>query len=332
MATVFEVISLDYRSMIMQANAKPRLVDGIDRRLRTASQSTDKGVVLSGRDLQLFAALRRHAPLPTHLAFEFWRGAERAYFPYFQERLRDLFHETRGGGPFLVRPPELNPQWALGEPAWYDLSPAGRILAASLLERGRTHPKHDALFHRAMGACVGASIELGAPGRGMRFIHLEEILAHSTCPEQTQSATSPLLVNLHGGKLEPDDLFGLHSSGVGYRFFAREDDRGTETFDRSNRLQSSIRAKLDKYLELMTTGKYQTQWGVPNLRVMFITTLPGRIETLRAYLKGKPFADRFLFKALPTFGAIWKAPRVPLDELFQPWLSVEGRFEFADAC
>jgi hypothetical protein len=313
----------------MQAKAKPRLVDGIDRRLRTASQSTDKGVVLSKRDLQLFAALRRHAPLPTHLAFQFWRGAERAYFPYFQERLRDLFHERKGGGPFLVRPPELNPQWALGEPAWYNLSKAGLAFAASLLERGRAIPKHDPLFHRAMGACIGASFELGATGRGMRYIHCEEILARPTCPEATRRSANPLLVSIGHGKLEPDDLFGVYAPGVGYRFFVREDDRGTESFDRSNRLQSSIRAKLDKYIELMTRGEYRVQWGVPNLRVMFVTTVPGRIETLRAYLRGKAHADRFLFKALPTFGAIWRAPREPLDELFDPWEEIDGQFTFA---
>lgn len=310
----------------MKVQATPRHVDGINRRLRTASQPTHKGVTLTTRDLRLFAALRRHGPLPTHIAFEFWRGEERAYFPYFQERVRDLFHEMRGGGPFLIRPPELNPQWALGEPAWYDLSAAGRIAASVALDQSYPIPKRDPLFHRAMGACIGASLELGAPSRGLRYIGLDEILNRPTCPAATRQAANPLLVDISAGKLEPDYLFGLHSPGVGYRFFAREDDRGTESFHRTDRLQSSIRVKLDKYVQLMATGGFQARWGVPNLRVMFVTTSPGRLEMLLEYLRGKRCSDRFLFKAVASFGTIWKAPRQPLGQLFEPWKAVDGEF------
>lgn len=317
--------------------ASPKFVDASEhpRRHRTKSQPIGQGVELTDRVRRVLGALRRHHVLPTPLLFPFWaKGEERAWYPSFQRVMTRLFHEEKTGGPYVVRPGELNPDFgAKCEPAWYALSPEGLAVASSLTSHTSPAPRKDGWFHRAMGACIGASFELGASRRGFRYMPLEELLSLDECPESTRRSNEPLVVKLpRTGRLEPDDLFGIHYVGTGKRYFAREDDRGTESFTRADKLQNSVKEKLDRYIELFQSEAYLTHWGLRNLKVLFITTQPGRIPTMLKYLEGKPYADRFLFKALPEFAPkSWTAPRAPLEALYEPWTRVGAPFDLSKA-
>lgn len=283
--------------------------------------------------MRVLEALRRHHILPTPLLFPFWSGGERANYNNFQDRLTLLFNETTTGGPFLIRPAALNPEHGPNpEPAWYALSAAGY---AALQDAGGMSalPKRDSFHHRAMGGCIAASFELLAPRHGMRAIHLDEILAHQRCPSATRRARNPLQIRLGSGRLlEPDGLLGIHYRGLDggsrYTFFAREDDRGTESFVREDKLQSSIRAKLDAYCELFAERAFEHHFGLPNLRVLFSVVGQGRLRLILDYLEGGPMNDRFLFKSFPDFARHrWRAPRAPIVELFEPWLTIHGPTE-----
>jgi hypothetical protein len=311
------------------------------RRSRNRVEPLDERIDLTDRDRRVFAALDRHGPLPTPILFEFWRGDADGYYGYFQNRMTQLANEQMEGVPYLARPIELNPpSGSKSEPIWYDLTSLSRL---ELSEKGllsQHYPaRKDKMQHRAMGACVGASIELAAREYGIRYISGEEMLAHANCPDATRLSKNPLRIALSSGKLEPDAIFGLQYPSAGYRFFAREDDRGTESYARADEMQTSLKEKLDKYTELMRTGAYRTWLGVSSFRVMFVTTQPGRVNTIRQrYLKGHPYADLFLLKAVapkeqgePSFGVDWYAPRAPLEDLFGSWQTGDKPFDISKA-
>jgi hypothetical protein len=291
--------------------------DTLSRRKRTTVQPTGKDPQLNQGVIDLLEGLRRYHPLPPKLAFHFWSGG--SYYPGFQSKLTDLTHERPGGeAPVIERTEHFNPQGVLNsEPLWYELSTRGKKIAESLAEQPLEIPERDHIKHRAFNACVGASFELLAPEHELRAVHLEEILSHARCPEMTRKARNPLGIPIGQRQVEADRLFGLKREN-GYSFFAVEIDRATESNIRT------VYAKLDNWIEVMQGRLFEPFYGLPNLRVLFITTAPGRMNTYIDYLKNKPKGDRFLFKALPDFGVHWKAPRGLLWELFTPWIATNG--------
>lgn len=296
--------------------------DALNRRKRTEIQPTGKDPVLNGAVLNLLEGLRRYHPLPPRLAFRLWNGGN--YYPYFQDKLTDLTHERPGGeAPVILRSEYFNPKGVLNsEPVWYELSPRGYAIA----EGRAPHPiellERDHIKHRAFNASVGASFEVLAPEYGLSLLTLEDILAHKRCPEATRTLRNPLAIPLPGERhVEPDRLFGLSYGENRFRFFAVEIDRATETNRRT------VFGKLDRWSEVMSAGLHTSFYGLPNMRVMFITTAPGRITQLLQYLDGKPHADKFVFKALPNFGDHWRAPREPVAELFDQWETMAGPFD-----
>ena len=292
--------------------------DTLGRRRRTAAQPLGQTIVLTGRDKKLLAGLRRHSPLPTHLAFEFWRDGAQAHFNSFQDRMKKLFHGTDRMRPLVERPPELNPLVGSNyEPAWYQLSPFGEQLAPDVTAPLR---RRDPLHHRGMGACATASFELLAGAHGLRFVHREEIFSHPKAPPALRAANNPLAI----AGYEPDDLFGFERAGK-FSFYVAEFDRGTESFTREDKLQTSVAQKIDKLTAIFSTRTYQAAWGIPNLKAMFLFTSERRVARALQYVEGTPHADRFLFKAFPTFERFaWRAPREPMADLFTPWQSTAG--------
>lgn len=107
----------------------------------------------------------------------------------------------------------------------------------------------------------------------------------------------------------------------GYRFFAVEIDRATETID-------TLKEKFACYSEIIRRRLFAEHWGIRNLSVMFVTTAPGRIETLRKLLEGEPYADRFLFAAAPDFGVVWTTPRALSKKLFDEPCPSAGKEPF----
>jgi hypothetical protein len=279
--------------------------------------STGKLVLVQPREAYLGAAIERHGPLPRDIAYPFWAHGNGAAISIFKERMKHLVHEKVGGGPFLTRPWQLNPDGPNPEPAWYDNAEAMRDLVA----RAGYHlakPRTDYMPHRAMNACISASIELGAMRDGVPFISKEQILAHEKCPPETAKSATPLRIKLSKTDLTPDNLIGLKPET--YRYYTIEGDRATMTPD-------AIEEKFDRYEEFFDRLLFKEVWGIRNLKVLFVTTegeretQRQRIKTIMHRLRNKRHADKYLFKAVKGFSTqLWRAPRAPLWELWEePW-------------
>lgn len=314
--------------------------DALARRLRFAPPNPRIGrMVLTEADHLIFEALDRHGPLPTHFLYEFTRRIRRDY-THFQHRLTE-FYNGDGRGAYLARPQQ---QFAAFEARYqhlvYDLAPRARL---ALEERGslaRYSPKRtDAFLHRLMSACVGASLELSARRKGLRYIPREEIFAHPRCPEATKQTSNPLAVPIAGygarTSIVPDDLFGLEYPGIGFRFFAVEIDRNTESIERKNLAQRAFGFKVAGYLSVLRNRLYLDHWGVPNLHVLTVTTNATHALNLAGHVgrhADPGYADRFAFASDACFGVNWRVPREVLSHLFdKPWLTPTGAKEISTA-
>lgn len=304
--------------------------DALARRLRFAPPNAlVRRLLLTEADFLLFEAIDRHGPLPTHYLYEFTRHLRRDY-SHLQNRLTE-FYNGDSAGPFLTRPPQ---QFAGFEARYqhvvYDLAPRAR---RALADRGalaiHSPPRTDPFLHRLMGACVAASIELAASGKALRYISREEILAHPKCPAATRNAANPMVIPLSGlgnRALIPDDLFGLEYPGAGFRFFAVEIDRNTESIERRNLEQSAFAKKIVSYLDILRTQSYRTWWGIPNLSILTVSTNCTHVRNLVGYLDrqgDRALSARFGFTFEPSFGANWRVPRKVLTDLVtKPWMAL----------
>ena len=284
--------------------------DALNRRSRFARpQPAVKRLILTEADLQLFEAIQRHGPLPTHYLYAFTKGLRKDY-THLQNRLTE-FYNGDAGGPYLTRPPQQFASFAARyQHLVYDLAPRARL---ALVEQGRSAPirprRSDPFVHQLMQACVGASIEITAPDRGVEYIHRETIFAHERCPPCTRAAPNPLAIPIGGGGggrvLIPDDLFGIRDRERGYRFFAVEIDRNTESIERRDPGQTAFGKKIGAYIEIMERQTFRTWWGVPNLSVLIVTTNRRHAEHLREFvLRCSPsnLARSFIIDAEHSFG------------------------------
>lgn len=308
--------------------------DALSRRLRFAppnpsARPSDAPAhpVLTEADFRVFSAIDRHGPLPTHILYEFVRDI-RSY-GRFQKRLTTLYHGDESG-PYLVRPPQ---QFASYEAKYqhvvYDLAERAR---RALAEKGEavTHRPDPAqpFIHKLMQACACASLEVAVKAAGLEYISRDEILTSGKLGEAAR-ATKPLAVPMRGStkRLVPDDLFGIRYP-EGYRFFALEVDRNTESIERRNLHQNAFGWKVHAYLEVMRQRRFKDWWGLPNLHVLVLTTNATHAKNMLAYLErqepGK-MASYFAFATETSFGAQWRVPREPLVKLFsEPWLTLGG--------
>lgn len=306
--------------------------DALSRRLRFAPPNPlVRRLALTDADLRIFEAIDRHGPLPTHYLYTFTRHLRRDY-THLQNRLTE-FYNGDAAGAFLTRPPQQFAGFhARYQHLVYDLAPRAK---AALAEQGvltRFPPRRaDPFLHQLIQACVGASLELTAPLRGLRYISREEILTRATCPEATRNAKNPMAIPLPGSgerTLVPDDLFGLEYSGVGFRFFAVEIDRNTESIERTNLDQSAFGRKISAYFAVLSGQTYRSHWGLPNLSVLTVTTNRIHARNILAFIEkqNEPrYADRFALACEPSFGANWRVPREVLASLLdEPWMRVSG--------
>ncbi|MDB5580987.1 MAG: hypothetical protein JWR80_6163 [Bradyrhizobium sp.] len=307
-------------------------IDALNRRLRTAAPCRQVNrLTLSEADYHLFRAIERHGPLPSHYLYEFTRHARRDR-SHLQNRLTE-FYNGDACGPLLVRPPR---QFAGFEARYqhlvYDLAPRAKALLA---EHGMLAPfpprRTDPFLHQLMQACVASSMELSAPAKGLRYISRAEILSHARCPQSTKSATNPMAIpvaSIAQKALIPDDLFGLEYPGVGFRFFALEIDRNTESIERRNMKQNTFGAKIAGYLDVLRNQTYRTHWGLPNLHILTVTTNATHARNILAYIEKQSdpqYADRFAFVCEPSFGANWRVPKAVLSQLLdEPWITTTG--------
>lgn len=307
--------------------------DALDRRLRFAPPNpVVQRLVLTERDFLLFQAINRHGPLPAHYLFELTKHEARSYV-HLQRRLTELYNGDPAGG-YLTRPPQ---QFAGFEARYqhivYDLTPRAKKVLA---ERGtftRFSPKRtDPFLHQLMGACVAASIELTASAKGLRYIPREEIFQHPNCPVATKAMLNPMAVPLYGFSdqkaIVPDDLFGLEYPGAGFRFFAVEIDRNTESIERKDQSQNAFGKKITGYIDILKNQTFRTHWGLPNLHVLTVTTNATHGLNILEHVKrqNEPRLEgRFLMATEPSFGANWRVPQQVLSSLLEePWQTPGG--------
>lgn len=306
--------------------------DTLSRRLRFAPPDPRERIVLAEADYLLFEAIDRHGPLPTHYLYEFTKTLRRNY-PHLQHRLTKFYNGDEGG-PYLVRPPQ---QFAGFEARYqhivYDLAPRARSVLADngkVLRAGRAPRKADPFLHKLMQACVAASFELTAPTLGLRYIARDEILTHPRCGEAS-GVSAPMAIPLPGfdsSVLVPDDLFGLEYPGSGFRFFAVEIDRNTESIERRNLQQSAFGRKVAGYLSVLRGGTYRTWWGIPNLHILIVTTNATHARNILDHIAkaaDPAYRQRFAIACEPSFGSNWRVPRGVLSRLLtEAWQTPAG--------
>jgi hypothetical protein len=304
--------------------------DTLNRRIRFAPPApVVRRLNLTESDYLLFAAIDRHGPLPTN--YEFTKHIRRDY-THLQNRLTE-FYNGDAAGAYLTRPPQ---QFAAFEARYqhivYDLAPRARQALAERGLLGKHSPKRtDPFLHQLMAACVGASLELTANAKGLRYITREEILTHDRCPASTKRSNSPMAVKLPGlgnHLLVPDDLFGIEYPAKGFRFFAVEIDRNTESIERKNMDSNTFGRKITSYIAILRGQLFRDWWGIPNLSVLTVTTNATHARNILDFIdrQNEPkYADRFAFQAEPTFGTNWRVPKTVLYQLLgEPWVTVTG--------
>jgi hypothetical protein len=302
--------------------------DALNRRLRTAAplRQVDR-LILSDADYRLFEAIERHGPLPSNYLYEFTRHLRRDR-SHLQNRLTE-FYNGDGQGPYLTRPPQQFASYhARYQHLVYDLAPRARHLLAERRDLRCGRPRADPFVHRLMGACVGASLELGSARAGVRYIGWGDILAHPKC-ECARASSTPMTIEVAADKrqhLTPDGLFGYEYPGSGFRFFAVEIDRNTESIERRNLGQSSFAAKVRGYDHILARQTYRDWWGIPNLTVLTVTTSATHAAALLRYIaRESRYPASYAIAVETIFGANWRVPNVVLEHLFaEPWATPSG--------
>lgn len=300
------------------------------RRLRNARPETRVGrLVLGQADYELFTAIDRHGPLPSSYLYEFTKHLRRDR-SHLQNRLTEFYHGD-AGGPYLTRPSQ---QFAAYEARYqhlvYDLTRRARLLLAECDVMAPRPARSDPFVHRLMTACASASFELSAAHHGLRYISTDDIRSRQA--ERVGNRIEGAAPLLQQALVVPDFLFGLEYPGEGFRFFAVECDRNTESIERRNLNQTAFARKLAAYSALLDAQAYRGRWGTPNLHVLIITTSARHARNLLAAIKAHVAAryqSAFAISIASSFGADWRVPKEPLGALLgDPWLTVSGARSF----
>lgn len=251
-------------------------------------------IVLTPRDLDLLRAAYRHRLLRSPHLVALSGGSRQGTL----RRLQLLFHHG-----YLDRPPMQLDWYARGsEPLAYALGNRGaEVLKAEGLSRQggiRWNTKNRNLsrvflHHTLAVAEVMVAFEVACRNHeGVQFIPPEEVLAGA--PEATRRLRLPFRWQVeirHDGKphrlgVEPDRVFGLRFEGKPVNreraFFFLEADRGTMPVVRKGLAQTSFARKLLGYQETWRRGLHKRHLGIPNFRVLTVTTNPKRVGHLAA--------------------------------------------------
>lgn len=116
--------------------------------------------------------------------------------------------------------------------------------------------------------------------------------------------------------VDPDELFGLRSTGGTATYFMFERDRGEmPVHRRKNKDQTYYAKKLLTYYEANRAGEHARELGIPNFRVATVTTTPERVGQMidaQREITGGRGSNMFLFiddatllKSNPL-DALWK--------------------------
>jgi hypothetical protein len=142
---------------------------------------------------------------------------------------------------------------------------------------------------------TAASFEIGARQAGLK-LHLF-------------SSAGKMIVNDHA--VYPDG----GPIGIGYpddtwRFVVFETDCASEPLTSSNKDRQAIERKLQSYLAILGQGLYETEWGIPNLHILFTSTTKTRVENMRSLLASMTvdYLRAFTFTVFGTIVSDTKQP------------------------
>jgi hypothetical protein len=252
-----------------------------------------RSMVLTPRDFDILRAVHCHRLLRSTHLLALTGGSKQATL----RRLQLLFHHG-----YLDRPPMQLDWYAQGsEPLVYALGHRGAELleARGEVRRGirwetkKRNVSRVFLHHTLAVAEVMVAFEIACRGReGVRFIPPAEVLTGA--PEATRRLRLPFRWQVEvrqGGKpyrlgVEPDKVFGLEFNGAPENrrraYFFLEADRGTMPVTRKGLGQTSIFRKLLAYQETWKQDLHKTRLGIPNFRVLTVTTSTERVKRFMA--------------------------------------------------
>jgi|SRR5579863_6162246 len=281
------------------------------------------GIKLTPRDLLILRAVQRHRLLrSTHLIALLDASRQMTL-----RRLQLLFHHG-----YLDRPAAQLDWYAKGsEPLVYALGNRGAAVLAAEGERGgalrwdkNRNVSRQFLRHTLAVAEVMVAFEVACRKQeGVEFIRPEEVLA--AAPQATRRLRLPFRWQVEvqeGGTLhrlgvEPDRVFGLRfASEPEHRrnaYFFLEADRGTMPVTRNGLAQTSFRRKLLGYRETWRQGLHRRHLGIPNFRVLTVTTSEERMRHLVAACRSLEGGRLFLFTDRESLGRG--------DILWQEWVN-----------
>lgn len=296
------------------------------RKHRSRSQPTPRGkrTTITEHDIfGIFEPLSRHAQLTTKQLVAF----DRRYASKTRNRLTDLYHEQ---GAWLERLSEdttfanslfVDEMYRLGDDARAllearEIIPSQPWVLASRIGGNSSKPSRIIrLAHDHMASEIALDIEIGARSApGVRFCNHIEIIAAASA--RTRSLPHPLRVavpQIPGAPkwIEPDALFA-----IGERYYAVEADRGTES------IETIIKSKIIAYREIVAACVIDDQFGIDNLRVLFVTTNETRMRNMMdavASVATNCRSRMFGFAARPDLADFTRAP-APTGRMFaQAW-------------
>lgn len=226
---------------------------------------------------------------------------------YLDRPLAQLSWYTKGSEPLV---------YALGRKGAKALEADGQLIRSRVLQWGKKNrnPSRVFLQHTLAVVEIMVAFEVAACGwKRVQLIQPEEVLAGA--PASTRRLRLPFRWQVEvreGGKpyrlgVEPDRVFGLRFGGLPEgrerAFFFLEADRGTMPVTRKGLTQTSFLRKLLAYRETWRQGLQRAHLGIPNFRVLTVTTNKERVGHLVEASQALSGGSRlFLFTDLERFG------------------------------
>jgi len=274
-----------------------------------------RGMILTPRDREILRAVYRHRLLRSTHLIALLDGSRQTTL----RRLQLLFHHG-----YLDRPPMQLDWYVRGsEPLVYGLGNRGaeELAAEGELKPGALRSKTENralsrlfLRHTLAVADVMVAFEVACRSQaGVQLVRPEEVLTGA--PEATRRLRLPFRWQVkvrEGGTVhrlgvEPDRVFGLRFAdrpeGRQVAYFFLEADRGTMPVTRKELRQTSFRRKLLAYQETWRQGLHRSHLGIPNFRVLTVTTSEERMRHLVAACRSLGSGrGLFLFADRDTLG------------------------------
>jgi len=285
--------------------------------------------LLTERDRGIIRIVHRHRFIRSHQIAILLGGSQQAIVRRLQllfqhgylERPRVQLQFVEGGGSQAIA-------YGLGKKGAAMLRQERDMPAEVITE----NPRHDAvggifLAHTLLVSSVMVSLELACRKHGIRLLYENKLAL------PVEKRPFQWWVKIAGGiKLGviPDVVFALEYTDMNGQkqraYFFLEADRGTMPVVRKKLVQTSFYRKLLAYEATWTNKVHQRHLGIPRFRVLTVTTIPARIESLlKACSQLQRGHGLFLFtdsSALEKdlFAAVWRcgkggAPSCLLDDL-----------------